>query len=256
MIWTPKLWTPSNARALACAACGKPHSLRRQLFRPWLGAVTNIGPCGCCDSSFACADCRTSPFATLTISGFTDESADSPCVDEEEEPLCDTDYDNWTRSNLNGSYELTYDGLPGRYAIDLSADCASDGTSGILIRENKACDHSAGGTGRKYVRRIHAFFTCGESGEERFVNLGSITFQMCDCGNTGSGWTCVEPSADPRFEPCEFTFSATQTNVCGPITATEGWRKLSVFEGEDGCESVGTTCTDPTIVTYTLNPHG
>jgi hypothetical protein len=256
MIWTPKLWTPSTRRALACAMYGKPHSLRRQLFRPMFSAVTNIGPCECCGGSFACADCRTSQFATLTVNGFQDESANSPCLDEEEEPLCQVEYDNWTMSNLNGSYELVYGGFPGFYELDLATDCASvdpDGTSAIKIREFKLCDF---GPARKYVRRISAFFTCGESGEERFVNLTSVGFIYCDCGNTGSGWTCVNPSADPKFEPCDFTFSETQTNVCGPMTATEGWRKLSVFEDEDGCQGVNNTCTDPTIVTYTLNSHG
>jgi hypothetical protein len=79
MIWTPKLWTPSTLRAMVCAACGKPYSLRRQLFRPMLGAVTNIGPCACCggggggdecdEALVTCGGETAVSNATLTISG-------------------------------------------------------------------------------------------------------------------------------------------------------------------------------------------
>jgi hypothetical protein len=180
MIWTPKLWTPSSARELACAACGKPHSLRRQLFRPWLGAVTNIGPCECCggggDPTYECNFCNGADelpeSCTVAISGVTNNSPASTCEEDNDCTSC---------GNYNSSFALDIEfancnddtGCSYRSSIDLFGLCAcppcdpgepTTGCGGIVLcldisPSSVALRISAGGGNRRWIG-ANALGTC------------------------------------------------------------------------------------------------
>jgi hypothetical protein len=270
MLYHPKLWTPTNRKALLCAVCGKPYSLGRQLLRPMLGlgAVHNLGPCACCGGGgdpvlFEFCGCEVRS-VSLSLNGgnaidFKRALVDGGCPDHEVESTSVTHngvngggcrlivggiegtgtvtYEfNCNYSNLNGSYNTTNASLGGGGNVSatfLLGEFHDDDDRGIEI------GHLKSETWTRNISPCGAFLF---ESLDRWFYVWEIALTIactssgCDSGKSRLAWTWV--ASTQAWTRCRKWSQGTGALICD----NEGWDHLPCGCGDRNplpCDSIG-----------------